>query len=71
LHQLISEDGESLIVAADSYVGDDSVEALEAQVCLHTVKQHTYHLHRYLLEYQQEFIVDNTAKENLATYTSI
>ncbi|PNF32055.1 hypothetical protein B7P43_G05741 [Cryptotermes secundus] len=35
LHQIISEDGESLIVAADSYVGDDSVEALEAQV-IHT-----------------------------------
>ncbi|KAJ4439068.1 hypothetical protein ANN_15024 [Periplaneta americana] len=35
LHQIISEDGESLIVAADSYVGDDSVEALETQV-IHT-----------------------------------
>jgi predicted RNase H-like nuclease (RuvC/YqgF family) len=35
LHQIISEDGEPLIVAADSYVGDDSVEALEAQVCAH------------------------------------
>jgi hypothetical protein len=35
LHQIISEDGEPLIVAADSYVGEDSVEALEAQVCMH------------------------------------
>jgi hypothetical protein len=33
LHQVISESGESLIVAADSFVGDDSVEALETQVC--------------------------------------
>ena len=32
LHQVISEGGESLIVAADSFVGDDSVEALETQV---------------------------------------
>jgi hypothetical protein len=34
LHQVISEGGESLIVAADSFVGDDSVEALETQVCM-------------------------------------
>ena len=34
LHQVISEGGESLIVAADSFVGDDSVEALETQVCV-------------------------------------
>jgi hypothetical protein len=36
-----------------------------------TVKQHAYHLHRYLQKYQQEFIVDNTEKGNPATCMSI
>jgi len=52
LHQVISEGGESLIVAADSFVGDDSVEALETQVVYiqyiytqhnkHAYQQHIY-----------------------------
>ena len=32
--QFISEDGESLIVAADSFVGGNSIEEMETQVCL-------------------------------------
>ena len=42
LHQVISEGGESLIVAADSFVGDDSVEALETQVV------YTQHIYIYI-----------------------
>jgi predicted RNase H-like nuclease (RuvC/YqgF family) len=45
LHQIISEDGEPLIVAADTYVGDDSVEALEAQVCAHIFDNVTAYFH--------------------------
>jgi hypothetical protein len=46
LHQVISEGGESLIVAADSFVGDDSVEGLETQVCV-VYTRYIHHMHAY------------------------
>ena len=52
LHQVISEGGESLIVAADSFVGDDSVEALETQV--------VYTQHIYIYIYNKICMLINT-----------